>query len=106
MKLIKMLANDIECNIREAEEKIETAYRLKAVDPNIAGWYRDMVVAHLGFNPKAHDLVTSAINNAKSGKEYMEHPGYYEGMMAMWQDKHAEILAHSARVKSMIDGFK
>jgi len=106
MRLIKTLCKEIECNIHEADDKIECAYRWKTTDANIAAWYKDMAQSHLTFNVKGHELVTMAINASKNSDEYKSHPEFYEGMMAMWQDKHAEILAHSARVKSMIDGYK
>lgn len=106
MKIIKELAREIECNIGEAEEKIERAYAMKEKYPAAAAWFKDMAAAHLGFNVKAHELVASEINAYKSGNEYKEHPQYADGMMAVWTDRHADLIAKSAKVKAMVDTFK
>ena len=106
MRTIKMLANDIECNIREAEEKIETAYRLRNDHPNMGAWYRDMASAHLGFNSKGHELITAEIATYRNTLGYAEHPEYADGMIAVWQDKHVDLITATARVKSMIDSYK
>lgn len=101
-----MLSDDIACNIREAEDKIGTAYRLRASFPQESVWYREMAQAHLGFNAKAHELVIAQINAYKAGAEYKAHPEYADGMMAVWQDRHADLTAQAARVRAMIDAFK
>lgn len=101
-----MLAEDIECNIREAEEKITTAYKLRNEHQNLAFWYRDMAAAHLNFNNKGHDLIAAEISAYKNGEEHAAHPEYAEGMQAVWNAKHAELIAYAARVRSMIDTFK
>ena len=106
MRIIKRLADDISCNIREAEDKIETAYRLKAEYPTEAAWYREMASAHLAFNTKAHEMVKAQIDKYKTSEHHKEHPEYADGMMAVWNDKHAEVTAWSARVKAMIDAWK
>ena len=103
---IKMLSKDIECNIREAEDKIDTAYRLKDQHPAMAAWYRDMAIAHIGFNVKGHELVTAEISTYRSSDEYKAHPEYADGMQAVWRDQHADLVAYAARVKAMIDAFK
>lgn len=106
MRIIKDLSRDIECNIREAEEKINTAYSLLSTYPAAAVWYRDMAMAHLNFNNKAHDLVTAEISKYRVSSEYAEHPEYADGMMAVWQDRHNDIVSDSAKVRAMIDNFK
>lgn len=106
MLIIKQLAKDMECNIREAEDKIGTAYALRATDPAEAMWYRDMALAHLNFNAKAHELIAAQIAAYKASAEHKEHPEYVEGMQAVWSDRHADIVVQSARVKSMIDSFR
>lgn len=106
MRIIKQLADDIACNLCEAEDKIDMAYRLKSTAPAEALWYKEMATAHLGFNVKAHDLVAAQISAYKGSDAYKAHPEYADGMMAVWQDRHAELVAKAARIKSMIDGFK
>jgi len=106
MRTIKMLSRDIETNLCEAEDKIDTAYRLRSEHPAIAMWYKDMAAAHCTFNQKGHDLVMQEINAYKNSDEYKNHPEYADGMMAVWNDKHAEIMSKSARIKSMIDSYK
>lgn len=106
MRIIKQLADEIAHNIDEAEEKIEMAYRLKAEHPQESSWFKDMSASHLSFNAKAHELVAAQIAAFKNSKYNAEHPEYATGMMAVWSDRHADLMAHSARVKAMIDAFK
>lgn len=106
MMIIKQLAADIECNIREANDKIGTAYSLRNEHPAEAAWYREMSLAHLNFNTKAHDLIAALITNYKKSDAYNQHPEYAEGMMAVWNAKHADLIKETARVRSMIDTFK
>ena len=101
-----MLSGDMECNVREAQDKIMTAYRIKEQYPVEAEWYRDMARAHLEFNRNAHALISDRITEYKNSKEHAEHPEYAAGMMAVWEDKHADIVDDTARVRSMIDEFK
>ena len=93
-------------NIREASEKIGTAYKMKADHPQEAMWYKDMALMHLNFNTKAHELVATQITNYRNSAEYREHPEYADGMMAVWNDRHSDLVAEAARVKSMIDALK
>ena len=106
MRIIKMLSEDIACNIKEAEDKIETAYALKDKFPSEALWYKDMAQTHLNFNTKAHELVTAQINAYRASQEYKEHPEYADGMMAVWQDRHADLMKQSAKVSAMINTYK
>lgn len=106
MKTIKLLSGDIECNIREAEEKIEMAYSLRTEHPNLASWYKEMAQAHIAFNTKGHELVSAEISVYRDSPEYAAHPEYADGMQAVWQDKHADLITYAARVKAMIDSFK
>lgn len=106
MRIIKELARAIECNVDEAEDKIRRAYELKETYPAAAAWYKEMAAAHLAFNAKGHEVAAKAIADYKSGDEYKAHPEYADGMMAVWTDRHAEIMAESARVKAMVDTFK
>lgn len=106
MWIIKTLSEDMACNIREADDKINTALRMKAKYPNAAMWYKEMASAHLNFNTKAHDLVSAEIAAYKASPEYAEHPEYADGMMAVWQDRHADLVADSVRVKAMVDSMK
>ena len=106
MRIIKMLAEGISENIEEAREKIEEAYRLKSLHPAESMWLREMALAHLNFNARGHELVAAQIAAYKASQEYKDHPEYADGMMAVWNDKHADMMARSARVKAMIDGLK
>lgn len=106
MLIIKQLSKDMQCNIREAEDKIRRAYELKEMYPAAAAWMKEMAAAHLAFNVKGHEVAAKAIADYKSGDEYKAHPEYADGMMAVWTDRHAEIMAEGARVKAMVDMFK
>ena len=106
MRIIKMLAEDIEENVREARAHIECAYRLRSEHPQEAAWLRDMAATHLSFNSKGHDLVKQNIDQYRMSDEHKQHPEYVDGMQAVWDDRHADIVAETARVKAMIDTFK
>lgn len=106
MRIIKQIVKDMECNIREAENKISTAYAIRADYPDVAEWYRMMAAEHLSYNERAHELVTDLIDKYKHSDTHAEHPEYAAGMMAVWQDQHNDIVADNARVRAMIDTFR
>nr|DAU71936.1 MAG TPA: hypothetical protein [Caudoviricetes sp.] len=106
MKLIKQISNDIAENISEAKDKIRTAYELKAESPEAAAWYREMASAHLGFNSKGHEVSKKLIETYKSSEEYKRNPAYADGMLCAWTAIHDELIAKTAEVKAMVDGFK
>lgn len=106
MKLIKKLANDISGNIDEARDKIRTAYELKADAPEAAAWYREMASAHLGFNQNGHAAVKKIIEAYKASDEYKCNPTYADGMIAAWEAIHNDLIAKTAEVKAMVDGWK
>lgn len=106
MKLIKQISNDIAENISEAKDKIRTAYELKAESPEAAAWYREMANAHLGFNSKGHEVSKKLIETYKNSEEYKRNPAYADGMMCAWNAIHDELIAKTAEVKAMVDGFK
>lgn len=105
MLIIKQIARDIACNIREAEDKIGTAYSIRSDHPDEAEWYRDMAAEHLRFNDRAHSLIADLIDRYKHSDAHVEHPEYSAGMMAVWQEQHADLVKDSARVKAMVDSF-
>ena len=106
MKLIKQLSNDIACNIDEAREKIRAAYALKAECPEAAAWYREMASAHIGFNANGHAVIKKLIDAQKASEEYKKSPEYTNGMLAAWEAVHNDLLAKTAEVKALIDGWK
>lgn len=106
MKLIKQISNDIAENISEAKDKIRTAYELKAESPEAAAWYREMASAHLGFNSKGHEVSKKLIETYKNSEEYKRNPAYADGMLCAWNAIHEELIAKTAEVKAMVDGFK
>lgn len=103
MRMIKQLSDAIRENIHEAKEKIRMAYQLKDKDKTAADWYRDMAVAHLGFNGKGHEVVTKMIADAKA--KQADHP-LTPGMVAVYEEMHAEIIAENAEVQGMISAYK
>ena len=106
MKLIKQISNDIAGNIDEAREKIRTAYALKAESPEAAAWYRDMASAHIGFNGKGHEAIKKLIETYKNSEEYKRNPAFADGMLGAWNAIHDDLIAKTAEVKAMVDGFK
>lgn len=106
MRMIKRLANDIAGNIDEAREKIRTAYELKAEAPEAAAWYREMASAHLGFNTNGHAAVKKIIDTYKASEEYKRNPSFADGMLTAWEAVHNDLIAKTAEVKAMVDGWK
>lgn len=106
MKLIKQMANDIAGNIEEARDKIRTAYELRKEYPEAAAWYREMAVAHLDFNRDGHQTITQMIEKYKASDDYKRKPEYADGMMTVWKAIHEDLIAKSAEVRAMIEGYK
>ncbi len=106
MKIIKRISNDLAGNIEEARDKIRVAYELKAEFPEAAAWYREMAAAHINFNSNGHATVKKLIDAHKNSDEYKRNPAYADGMIAAWTVIHDDLIAKTAEVKAMIDGFK
>lgn len=106
MKLIKQISNDIAVNIDEARENMRTAYALKAESPEAAAWYREMASAHLGFNGKGHEVIKKLIESYKTSDEYKRNPAFADGMLGACNAIHEELIAKTAEVKAMVEGFK
>lgn len=106
MKLIKQISNDIAGNIDEAREKMRTAYALKAESPEAAAWYREMAQAHIGFNSKGHEVIKKMIETYKNSEEYKRNPAFADGMLGAWNAIHDDLIAKTAEVKAMVEGFK
>ena len=103
MKMIKQISDAIRENIHEAREKIEMAYRLRDEDKNVADWYKEMAAAHIGFNGTGHNVVTKLIEAAKTkeaGNPMMP------GMLAVYNEIHADLIRESAEVQAMIQNYK
>ena len=103
MKMIKQLSEEIKHNIHEAREKIEMAYKLRDTDKAAADWYRQMAAAHIDFNSAGHSAVARLITEAKAK---MEHNPMLPGMIAVYEDMHADIVKDSAEVSAMIATYK
>ena len=103
MRMIKQLSDEIRQNIHEAKEKIRMAYKLKDKERGAADWYRDMAAAHLSFNTRGHECVTKMINEAKS--KMADNP-MTPGMIAVYEEIHADIIAENAEVQGMINAYK
>ena len=103
MKMIKMLSEEIKGNICEAREKICTAYKLRDNDKAVADWYKDMSAAHMAFNQAGHSNVKRLIDDAKA-----KHADdkLLPGMVAVYDDMHADIMRDSAEVQAMIAAYK
>lgn len=103
MRMIKQLCCEIKGNICEAKDKICTAYKLRDRDKAAADWYKDMAAAHLAFNQAGHANAKRLIDDAKSKRA--DDP-LMPGMMAVYEDLHAEIMRESAEVQAMISAYK
>ena len=103
MKMIKMISEEINGNICEAREKIGMAYKLRDKDKAAADWYKDMAAQHIAFNTAGHSNVKRLIDDAKA-----KHADdkLMPGMMAVYEDMHADIMRESAEVQAMIASYK
>lgn len=106
MRIIKQLSHDIAGNIDEAREKIRTAYELKAEHPDAAAWYKEMAAAHIGFNTNGHAAVKKYIEAYKATEAYRANPAFADGMLGAWTALHNDLIAKTAEVKAMIDGYR
>ena len=106
MKLIKQMANNIAGNIDEARDKIRMAYELRNEYSEAAAWYRKMAVAHLDFNSDGHQTISQMIEKYKASDDYKRNAEYADGMIAVWKAIHDDLIAKSAEVRAMIDGYK
>lgn len=68
--------------------------------------YREMAAAHINFNSNGHATVKKLIDAHKNSEEYKRNPAYADGMIAAWTVIHDDLIARTAEVKAMIDGFK
>ena len=103
MRMIKKLSEEIKHNIHEAREKIEIAYRLRDTDRAAADWYRQMAAAHIDFNSVGHAAVARLITEARA--EHANDP-LLPGMIAVYDEMHAEVVKDSAEVSAMIAAYK
>lgn len=103
MRMIKQISADIRCNISEARDKIGTAYKLRDKDKAAADWYKDMAAAHMAFNQAGHSNVKRLIDDAKAKRA---DDKLMPGMMAVYEDMHADIMRESAEVQAMISAYK
>ena len=103
MRMIKQLSDEIRENICEAKEKIRMAYKLKDKEKGVADWYKDMAAAHLTFNIRGHECVAKMISEAKS--KMVDNP-MMPGMIAVYEEIHADIIAENAEVQGMINAYK
>ena len=102
MKMIKMMCDAISHNIDEAEEHIDTAYKYSSECREIADWYRTMADAHLKFNDAGHAVVAKMIETEKV--KNADNP-LTPGMLALYNEVHADMIRNAAKVRSMIDSY-
>ena len=103
MRIIKQVCCEIKGNICEAREKICTAYKLRDNDKAVADWYKDMAAQHLAFNQAGHANVKRLIDDAKVK---LDDDKLMPGMLAVYDDMHADIMRESAEVQAMIAAYK
>ena len=101
--MIKQISADIRCNIYEARDKIGMAYKLRDKDKAAADWYKDMAAAHMAFNTAGHANVKRLIDDAKAKRA---DDKLMPGMVAVYEDMHADIMRDSAEVQAMIASYK
>lgn len=103
MWMIKKVSDEIRGNIHEAKAKIEKAYSLHEKDKGVADWYKEMAAAHLAFNENGHKQVVRLIDHAKTTKA--DNP-MMPGMLAVYNEIHADLKKETAEVQAMIQNYK
>lgn len=103
MRMIKVLSDEIRGNIHEAREKIKKAYEYREKDKATADWYKEMAAAHMRFNDTGHNVVVSLI---KEAREKMSGNPMMPGMLAVYEEIHADIAKEAAEVQAMIAAYK
>ena len=103
MRMIKKVSNAMWENIHEARDKIGMAYRLRDEDKAVADWYKEMAAAHLAFNTTGHNVVTKLIEHAK---EHAHDNPMMPGMMAVYNEIHADLKKEAAEAQAMIQNYK
>ena len=101
MKMIKWATDIISGNLREARKYINQAYELRDTHQQAAEWCKDMAQKHLDFNAKGHELVKKLISEAESKQSALT-----PGMMAVYNDLHADMIRETAEITAMISAFK
>ena len=101
MKMIKWATDIISGNLREARKYINQAYELRETHQQAAEWCKDMAAKHLDFNSKGHELVKKLIAEAESKQSVLA-----PGMMAVYNDLHADMIRENAEITAMIAAFK
>lgn len=46
------------------------------------------------------------VETHKNSEEYKRNPAFADGMMGAWNAIHDDLIAKTAEVKAMVDGFK
>lgn len=103
MKNIKVAADILKGNLREARKYIEMAIEYKDECPSLYDWMRNMAKAHLDFNQDGHTLIKRMIADYKmNGKNSELAPG----MMAMFNVIHADIMKDEMELTAMLQNMK
>ena len=101
MKMIKWASDIMRGNLHEARKYINKAYELKETHPQAAEWCKEMAAKHLDFNTKGHELTKKLIAEAEAKQSSLA-----PGMMAVYNDIHADMIRENAEIMAMISGFK
>ena len=78
-------------------------YRLHDEDKAVADWYKEMAAAHLAFNENGHKNVMRLIEHARATSA--DNP-MMPGMMAVYNEIHADLKREAAEVQAMIQNYK
>lgn len=103
MKMIKWASDIMAGNLDEAQKYIGKAYELRDTNPTAADWCKDMAVKHLDFNKAGHELVKKLITDFQAGGK---HSDLAPGMMAVYNDRHADLIRKAAEITGMIAAYK
>lgn len=58
------------------------------------------------LSQRGHAAIKKLIEAHRATDEYKRNPEYANGMLAAWESIHNDLIAKTAEVKSLIDGWK
>lgn len=103
MKMIKWASDIIAGNLREARKYINKAYELREINKDAADWCKEMAAKHLEFNSKGHELSKKLISDQQTSEHKSD---LAPGMMAVYNELHADMIRENAEILAMINAYK
>nr|DAH39995.1 MAG TPA: NEUTROPHIL-ACTIVATING PROTEIN A, four-helix bundle, METAL TRANSPORT [Caudoviricetes sp.] len=98
MKKIKMLAEQIEEELNDAEKYATCAAKFADDDRELSAMYADLSRQELTHADKLHAAAVRYIRQAKDGGANVP-----ESMQIVWDWEHEKMVSHRARILALLD---